>query len=511
MLQEHTLHTLKALLRDPIQFTEATGGIKLRDYQRGPMQAILRSVLGRQGLSFVVMFPRQSGKNELQAQLECYLLALLSRTPAEMVKISPTWKPQSLNAMRRLERVLDQNRITQRMWRKESGYIYRVGNARMLFFSGAPEANIVGATAGTLLEVDEAQDVSIAKFDKDIAPMAASTNATRVFWGTAWTSRTLLARELRAARKAEAADGIRRAFVLTAREVAAEVEAYGHFVAEQTARLGRDHPLVKTQFYSEEIDAEGGMFPPARRDVMRGRHSCQAAPKPGCLYAILLDVAGEDESAATGSANLVNRRRDSTALTIVEVDLFTLQDGLLRAPTYRCVHRRLWTGVKHTALYGQLHGLIETWQPRAVVMDATGIGAGLASFLQKRFPSKIVPFLFNHVSKSKLGWDFLSVCDSGRWQEPDAAGVDGQSELQALFWRQVEGCQYAVSDSPGRLMNWSVPDGTSDPLTGEPLHDDLLISAALSAVLDSLAWFDPAPALVVRAPDPIFDLDRGEF
>jgi hypothetical protein len=312
MLQQHTLHTLKALLRDPVQFTETTGGIKLRDYQRGPMQAILRSVLGRQGLSFVVMFPRQSGKNELQAQLECYLLALLSRTPAEMVKISPTWKPQSLNAMRRLERVLGQNRITQRMWRKESGYIYRVGNARMLFFSGAPEANIVGATASTLLEVDEAQDVSIAKFDKDIAPMAASTNATRVFWGTAWTSRTLLARELRAARKAEAADGIRRAFVLTAREVAAEVEAYGRFVAEQTARLGRDHPLVKTQFYSEEIDAEGGMFPPARRDVMRGRHAYQPAPQTGCLYAMLLDVAGEDESASTGSANLVNRRRDST-------------------------------------------------------------------------------------------------------------------------------------------------------------------------------------------------------
>jgi hypothetical protein len=511
MLQPHTLHTLKALLRDPIQFTEMTGGIRLRDYQRGPMEAILRSVLGHKGLSFVVMFPRQSGKNELQAQLECYLLALLSRTPAEMVKISPTWKPQSLNAMRRLERVLDQNRITQRMWRKESGYIYRVGSARMLFFSGAPEANIVGATAGTLLEVDEAQDVSIAKFDKDIAPMAASTNATRVFWGTAWTSRTLLARELRAARKAEAEDGIRRSFVLTAREVAAEVEAYGRFVAEQTARLGRDHPLVKTQFYSEEIDAEGGMFPPARRDVMRGRHACQSALQPGHIYAMLLDVAGEDESASTGSASLVNRRRDSTALTIVEVDLTTLRDDLLRAPTYRCVYRRLWTGVKHTALYGQLHGLIETWQPRVVVMDATGIGAGLASFLEKRFPSKILPFLFNHVSKSKLGWDFLSVCDSGRWQEPDVDGTDEQSTLQAMFWRQVEACQYSVSDSPGRLMSWSVPDGTSDPLTGEPLHDDLLISAALSAVLDGIAWYDPSPALVVRAADPIFDIDRGEF
>ena len=83
--------------------------------------------------------------------------------------------------------------------------------------------------------------------------------------------------------------------------------------------------------------------------------------------------------------------------------------------------------------------------------------------------------------------------------------------LQALFWRQVEACQYHVADSPGRLMSWSVPDGTSDPLTGEPLHDDLLISAALSAVLDGIAWYDPAPALVVRGTDPIFDLDKGDF
>ncbi len=511
MIATHTLHTLKALMRDPIRFTECTGGIRLRGYQCGPMLSILRSVLGHKGLSFVIMFPRQSGKHELQAQLECYLLALLSRTPAEMVKISPTWKPQSLNAMRRLERVLQQNRITQHSWRKESGYIFRVGSARLLFFSGAPEANIVGATAGTLLEVDEAQDVSITKYDKDIAPMAASTNATRVFWGTAWTSRTLLARELRAARRAEQEDGIRRAFVLTANEVAAEVEAYGRFVAEQTARLGRDHPLVRTQFFSEEIDAEGGMFPPARRDVMHGRHACCSQPTPERIYAMLLDVAGEDESTADSSSGLTNRRRDSTALTIVEVDLTTLQDELLRAPAYHCVHRRLWTGIKHTALYGQLHGLIETWQPQVIVMDATGIGAGLASFLQKRFPSKVLPFLFNHVSKSKLGWDFISVCDSGRWQEPLTSGMDDQSALHGLFWRQLEACQYRVSDSPGKLMKWGVPDGTRDALSGEFLHDDLVISAALVAVLDTFAWYDPAPALLVRGQDPLLEMDGGEY
>jgi hypothetical protein len=259
-------------MRDIVAFVEEGSGLRLRKYQVEVAQAIVESIKEGLGLSIVVMFPRQSGKNELQAQVECFLLMALSKMPAEIVKISPTWKPQTLNAMRRLQRVLKRNLVTMDRWERESGYIYRVGTARIFFLSGAPASNIVGATASALLECDEAQDVSILKWDKDIAPMAASTNATRVFWGTAWTSRTLLARELRAAREAEKLDGKRRVFVLTADEVVAEVPAYGKFVAEQVAKLGRNNPLVKTQFFSEEIDAEGGMFPAARIALMRGEH-----------------------------------------------------------------------------------------------------------------------------------------------------------------------------------------------------------------------------------------------
>lgn len=309
-----TSRALADLLRDAPRFIAEASLLPLRAYQLAVAQAVLDSVLQRRGLSFVVMFPRQSGKNELQAQLEAYLLLLFSEAGAEIVKVSPTWKPQSLNAMRRLQRVLETNRLTGPLWRKESGYIYRVGRARIFFLSGAPETNIVGATAGTLLEVDEAQDVTIAKFDKDIAPMAASTNATRVFWGTAWTASTLLARELRAARAAEQEDGIRRTFVLTADEVGDEVPAYRTFVNEQVRRLGRTHPLVRTQFFSEELDSGGGMFTAARRQLMTGSHPPLDAPQPGKAYALLLDAAGADEGVAAGSAELANPARDAADL-----------------------------------------------------------------------------------------------------------------------------------------------------------------------------------------------------
>src|SRR5512138_1109918 len=128
-------------LADILAFSQYAGGLRLRRYQRAVARAVIDSVMGRRGLALVVLFPRQSGKNELQAQLEAYLLVVLHRQPAELVKISPTFKPQTLNAMRCLERVLERNLVARLVgWQKEEGYLYRVGQARMIFLSGAEEA-----------------------------------------------------------------------------------------------------------------------------------------------------------------------------------------------------------------------------------------------------------------------------------------------------------------------------------------------------------------------------------
>ena len=67
--------------------------------------------------------------------------------------------------------------------------------------------------------------------------------------------------------------------MLTAEQVAAEVPAYGRFVAAQVARLGRDNPMVRTQFFSEEIDGAGGMFPAERLALMRGEHAALLLPR----------------------------------------------------------------------------------------------------------------------------------------------------------------------------------------------------------------------------------------
>jgi len=566
---------IKQLLKDVAKFCRYGSGLTLRNYQLEPAEAIVDSVIHNRGLSFVVIFPRQSGKNELQAQIQTYLLTIFSMLEAEIVSVSPTWNPQAHNAMRRIERVLANNLITRDMWEKHHDYIFRVGKARVFFLSGSPSANIVGATANILLSIDEAQDIQIDKFDKDIAPMAASTNATRVFWGTAWTSNTLLAREYALAKALQERDGVQRVWRLSVDHVVSEVPAYGKFVAEQVAKLGRDHPMVKTQYYSEDIDAQGGLFPPSRISLLYGVHPPQSTPIRGPVYVMTLDVAGEDEChqgisakcRAAGAAgedenendikNLSNPARDATALTIAEVDLSTVEDPGLLLPTYRVVFRKKWVGVKHTKIYSQILAYAESWRIRYLVVDATGVGAGLSAFLSRSLGSKVIPFVFNARTKSTLGWSFLAMIDSGRLKEYAIQNSNDSSEatpsknsvvasgakqspnnkyslsssklsaikahqrsagrqespasqelldLQSEFFRQLEYCQYEIVPGPQKQIRWSVPDGTRDPASGDLIHDDLMISAAMLSLLDDQPWSITGPSEIIKARDPLDDM-----
>ena len=88
------------LLGDIKVFSQKGSRIKLRKYQEQAAEAIIDSVKKAKGRTIVVVFPRQSGKNELQAHIEAFILACLQDKEAELVKVSPTWKPQTQNARR---------------------------------------------------------------------------------------------------------------------------------------------------------------------------------------------------------------------------------------------------------------------------------------------------------------------------------------------------------------------------------------------------------------------------
>ena len=240
--------------------------------------------------------------------------------------------------------------------------------------------------------------------------------------------------------------------------------------------------------------------------MMKGTHSSAISPVEGKLYAMTLDLAGEDEAIIAdpedmGEKDLSNPKRDSTALTVFEVDLETINDPLINKPTYRVVFRKEWTGTKHSFLYGSIKSIAELFDTRFLVVDATGVGAGMTSFLAASLGDKVIPFDFNLTTKSALLWDFLGIIDSGRFKDhKDSAGA---------FWEQVEFCQFEILPGPQKRVKWGVPDGTRNPATGELVHDDQLISAALVSVLDAQDWAFTSPTFVINAADPLAEMDQG--
>jgi len=64
---------LDTIRKDPVNWA-ISAGVSLRPYQRQIALAIKDSIVRHAGRTFVVILPRQSGKNELQAHLFAWLL-----------------------------------------------------------------------------------------------------------------------------------------------------------------------------------------------------------------------------------------------------------------------------------------------------------------------------------------------------------------------------------------------------------------------------------------------------
>src|SRR5438132_13439376 len=79
----------------------------MRKYQARAAAEIARSVRIGAGRQFAVVFARQSGKDEMLAQLEGYLMCIHSLAGGSSIVVNPTYRPQGMIARRRLAARLD--------------------------------------------------------------------------------------------------------------------------------------------------------------------------------------------------------------------------------------------------------------------------------------------------------------------------------------------------------------------------------------------------------------------
>ncbi|MBI4299945.1 MAG: hypothetical protein HY677_02335, partial [Chloroflexi bacterium] len=373
--------------------------------------------------------------------------------------------PQTITSIMRLKERLNDAGYG-RLWRSEHGYILRLGNAGEAFFSADRSSNVVGATAHWLLEVDEAQDVDKEKFAKEFRPMGSSTNATTVLFGTAWDDRTLLEETKQLNLELERKDGVRRHFQYDWQEVAKYNPDYLRYVEAERQRLGESHPLFQTQYCLRPLSGGGRFLSAMQRALLAGSHLRLPGPRTGETYVAAVDVAGEAEAAQDAALRAIEPCRDSTVITIARLD-FARGDPVTHEPAIDIVEHYWRTGASHVELHGQLVALLrEKWRCKRVVVDATGVGEGLASFLSAALGrSVVVPFKFTAQSKSALGFGLLAAINGARLRM--YAGDDSAEYRE--FRRQME---LARSNyRANQTMNFYV-----DAAEG---HDDFLMSLAL--------------------------------
>lgn len=470
---------LKTALSDIDPFSHHILGRRLREYQVAPARAIMKSIANHEGHQFVVMMPRQAGKNEMSAQLEAFALARYAAVDrASIVKAAPTFKPQLINSIRRLRELVERSPALANMARMRLGYILELGKASITFFSAEPSAQVVGATASLLLECDEAQDVEQAKWDKDFRPMGATGNATGVFYGTPWARDDLLARELERARDTSTS-AARRAWVIPWERVADANPLYGVHVEREIARLGREHPIIRTQYLLDPMDRAGALFSDEQIAKLEGDHPrartlALAAPifRPGMYGGTVagLDCAGEierdasDESDATPTTE---RRRDSTVLWIAALDLSRQVPGVFE-PIVRVLDIYQWRGTPHHELLPTVRQILHAWKVQRVVVDATGVGGGFATYLIAAMGKNAVDaYKYTEQTKSDLGYSLIEAVNSGRLLL--YSGTDDEKR-EAIA--QFKHAQYELRQHS--RIRWQVPEHRG--------HDDHLNAAALVTI-----------------------------
>jgi hypothetical protein len=437
----------------------------LRPYQRRIAHAVLHSALGGRGHSFSVLIARQGGKNELSAQIELALLLAWRRRAVELVKCAPTFEPQCRISLRRLWERLAATRLGRLPGAAaiEEGACVRLGAARQRFLSAEPGAHVVGHTAA-FLEVDEAQDVDSEKFLKDFAPMGATGAATVVFYGTAWDETCLLAQVRERHLALERRDGVQRHFAVGWEEVAACNPAYARYVLAERDRLGQEHPIFQTQYLLRTLVGSGRLLAPAALTRMQGAHPALAARPAGepaaTMYVGGLDVGGE---------------------------ALQQRGAAVQEPSLELVRQYAWQGAGHAELAPALAALVrETWRLRRLVVDATGIGEGLAATLAA-LPggTEVVRLRLSQEKKSHLGYALQAAAAAGRLR---LHAPDGSAEERARRF-QLERARAVYR--PNRLLAFDV-----DPAEG---HDDHLLSLALA--VEAAAGLAPRTATGRRPAD----------
>lgn len=393
--------------------TRRRRGPVLRQYQASVLQLLIRGVARYPGETFTVLFPRQAGKNEVAAAFVAWALRTHAEAGGSIVICAPTLVPQARISLQRVQRALaDTTGLFPAAPIAVSGTTIRAGQAEAVFLSASPQANVAGHTASIAIVADEAQDIDREWFDRQFRPMAASTGAPVIMFGTPWDGHSLLDEQVARNRRRDAAQPGRRFadwlplhHEVPWESVAEAVPAYGRHVRAEMERLGAAHPLFVTQYGLQTVGALGRLLTPAQLANLAGAHGRETAPWPGARYVAGLDIAGVGE--------------DRTVLTI----------GRVAGDALEVVHHVSWQSADLDDQSRDVATLVREWRFERLCVDASGIGAQIGQQLAREFGPAVEPVVFTAGTKSALGFTLVGAAGFGRLR---LYAHDGSRRLRRL-------------------------------------------------------------------------------
>lgn len=365
----------------------------LRGKQIEIINRVEHHVAAHEGGVMTVKLPRQTGKNEVSAILQRRHLLMRQNYPsyACWIRTAPTHKPQIVNSKKRLrevmgigdKKVIQYPLFANRKLVSEEGYIWKVGMAAIEFLSSGPHSNVVGATASTCLDMDEAHKVIKEKFDEDFMPFTADTNAATVLWGVGGNGLDTL-QHYSDLNKSDGRDDLN---ICIPCEYWMDIhEPYRLHVETRIKALGINHPIIRTQYYLESIAALGRFLEPRHiKNLFSGTHYRHSVPRHDANYEILVDIAAanEDFDPKEAMKGIEDVKTDSTAIIIYEVTNDIGPNGLFPIILIRNI---IWlTGTSLENDEGLIEQAIIEWKANKVTIDAIGVGRQIAESMVEKF------------------------------------------------------------------------------------------------------------------------------
>ena len=474
-------NALVAAFGDIEQFSKHILKRPLRRYQVEPARVMIASIIRRDGEHYVWRFPRQSGKNETIAHVTAYALFLYQRTPGStIIHTAPTYDPQAANAQRRVMEITANSPFFTKLKSTENHIV--LGEARAVFLSGGErDKPNVGSVASLALIKDEAQDLSQPYIEQAFDPMTANTNAPHLHTGTARMLQTYLTAKRKELEKKTKRDKKQRIWAINWRDVAAENPAYGQMVSGLIDTRGTNHPTIITEFENIENDDTANLFNPRRTALIFAPTLTRLiAPIATERYAITVDVGGT-------SIEEGNRQHDPTLAAIHHITITNNQ------PTLQTVAYWMCTGdvLNDTPHRKSLFSLITQWKPSNMLVDATGLGIGLANALTAQFGAAVRHIIWSESTKTQALEEYLALIETGRYQHYAATTDEDLARIQ------MQMAKINIRQR-GRYYSYGVDDSATwlNPFTQklEPLHDDHLMTSIMTGLLANI----PPPATITQ-------------